>query len=201
MGVLRYPSGCWTQYETNIGYYPNRLSRDATLRDGPGQQFRILDKLDAGQRVGRQSVRNPRRLTKPARRDARNGYAWVYVLQGGRSGWVRSDALVSDPGGWADGPASEDFEVGSAPGVRHAPRRRRKPRFTLGRKASGRRVVSEEDVYLRYAPRSTAFWYLDRGDVVAVKWFGRLYACVEVAASSHTPEGTRGWVPRGALDA
>ncbi len=199
--MLRYPSGCWTQYETNVGYYPNRLSREATLRDGPGEHFRIVQKLDVGQRVGRQSVRNPDRSPKPARRDSRNGYAWVYVLQGGNSGWVRSDVLAPDPGGWADGPANEDFEVGSAPGVRHAPRNRRRPRFTLGRRAAGRRVVRARDVYLRYAARSTAFSYLDSGDVVAVKWLGRSYACVEVVASSHTSPGTRGWVSRNALGA
>ena len=197
--MLRYPSRCFTQYEVNIGYYPNRTTREATLRDGPGEQFRILQRLDAGQRVGRQSVRNPRRRRSPARRDARNRYAWVYVLQGGRSGWVRTDVLGPDPGGWANGPADEDCEIGSAPGVRHAPRRRPRPRFTIGRRVSGRRIVNERNVYLRYAARSTAFTYLDRGDVVALHWRGRSYVCVEVVASAHTPVGTRGWVSSGAL--
>jgi len=199
--MLRYPSGCFTQYEVNIGYYPNRTSREATLRDGPGEQFRILQRLDAGQRVGRQSVRNPQRSSSPPRRDARHRYAWVFVLQGGRSGWVRTDVLAPDPGGWADGPASRDFEVGSAPGVRHAPRRRPRPRFTLGRRASGRRVVDERDLYIRYAARSTPFSYLDRGDVVALHWRGRSYVCVEVVQSAHTPKGTRGWVASAALRA
>ena len=199
--MLGYPKGCFTQYEGNIGYYPNRLSREATLRAGPGEQFRILQRLDAGQRVGRQSVRNPSRSRTPPRRDSRDGYAWVYVLQGGRVGWVRADVLVPDAGGWADGPASADFEVGSAPGVRHAPRRRPRPRFTLGRRATGRRVVDGRDVYLRYAARSAAFSYLDRGDVVALCWQGRHYACVAVVASANTPEGTRGWVASAALRA
>ena len=199
--MLRYPKRCFTQYEVNIGYYPNRISREATLRDGPGEQFRILQRLDAGQRVGRQSVRNPDRSRTPPRRDSRNRYAWVYVLQGGRGGWVRTDVLVPDPGGWADGPASVDFEVGSAPGVRHAPRSRPRPRFTLGRRVSGRRVVDQRDIYLRYAARSTAFSYLDRGDVVALTWRGRHYSCVQVVASAHTPEGTRGWVATAALRA
>ncbi len=199
--MLRYPSGCFTQYEVNIGYYPNHISREATLRDGPGEQFRILQRLDAGQRVGRQSVRNPRLSRSPARRDSRDRYAWVYVLQGGRSGWVRTDVLVADPGGWADGPASRDFEIGRAPGVRHAPRRRPRPRFTIGRRAGGRRVVDERDVYLRYAARSTPFSYLDRGDVVALHWRGVHYVCVEVVKSAQTPEGTRGWVASSALRA
>ena len=199
--MLRYPDRCFTQYEVNIGYYPNRLSRDATLRAGPGEQFRVLQRLSAGQRVGRQSVRNPQRSSTPPRRDSRNRYAWVYALEGGRSGWVRADVLVTDPGGWADGPAHADFEVGNAPGVRHAPRRRPRPRFTLGRRTSGRRVVDERDLYLRYAARSTAFGYLDRGDVVALQWRGVAYVCVEVVSSAHSPEGARGWVASGALRA
>lgn len=199
--MLGYPKGCFTQYEVNIGYYPNHISREATLRDGPGEQFRILQRLDAGQRVGRQSVRNLDRSRTPPRRDSRNGYAWVYVLQGGRAGWVRADVLVADPGGWADGPASADFEIGRAPGVRHAPRRRRRPRFTLGRRGSGRRIIDGRDVYLRYAARSAAFSYLDRGDVVALRWRGRHYACVEVVVSAHSPEGASGWVASAALRA
>jgi len=43
--MLRYPDRCFTQYEVNIGYYPNRVSREATLRDGPGEQFRVLERL------------------------------------------------------------------------------------------------------------------------------------------------------------
>jgi len=197
--MLRYPSGCFTQYETNVGYYPNRTSRAATLRIGPGSGFRVLQTLDPGQRVGRQSVRNPDRSSKPPRRDSRNGYAWVYVLEDGRSGWVAIDVLVPDPGGWADGPASEDFEIGSAPGVRHAPRPRRKPRIAIGRKASGRRVVRAREVYLRYAAQSAPLYYLEHGDVVQLRWSGPKYACVEVVSSSITPEGARGWVSHGAL--
>ena len=184
----------------NIGYYPNHISREATLRDGPGEQFRILQRLDAGQRVGRQSVRNPDRSRTPPRRDSRNRYAWVYVLQGGRGGWVRTDVLVPDPGGWADGPASADFEVGSAPGVRHAPRRRPRPRFTLGppRERPARR--RRRDVYLRYAARSTAFSYLDRGDVVALPGGPplRLRRGRRVRALAR---GARGWVASAALRA
>ncbi len=197
--MLGYPSGCWTQYEVNIGYYPNRVSRAATLRVGPGKQFRILEQLDAGSRVGRQSVRNPDRSRTPPRRDSRNGYAWVYALQGGRSGWVNTDVLQVDPGGWADGPASVDFEVGAMPGVRHAPRRRRKPRFTLGRRASGRRVVDARETYLRYAAQSAPFSYLERGDVVELRWSASNYACVEVISSPNTSKGARGWVPHDAL--
>jgi hypothetical protein len=197
--MLRYPSGCLTQYETNVGYYPNRLSRAATLRSGPGTAFRVLQRLDPGQRVGRQSARNPDRSATPPRRDSRDGYAWVYVLEDGRSGWVSIDVLEADPGGWADGPASGDFEIGDAPGVRHVPRRRRRPRLTLGRGASGRRVVRTQEVYLRYAARSAPFSYLEAGDVVDLRWSGRKYACVEVVSSSTTPEGARGWVSHGAL--
>ena len=197
--MLRYPSGCWTQYEVNIGYYPNQVSRAATLRVGPGAQFRILEQLDAGSRIGRQSARNPGRSSRPPRRDSRNGYVWVYVAAGGRSGWVSADVLAPDPGGWADGPASVDFEVGDAPGVRHAPRRRRRPRLRLGRRAAGRRVVDARDVYLRYAAQSAPFAYAERGDVVELRWSASGYACVEVISSATASQGARGWLPVDAL--
>ena len=146
-------------------------------------------------------MRNPQRSSTPPRRDSRNRYAWVYALEGGRSGWVRADVLVTDPGGWADGPAHADFEVGAAPGVRHAPRRRPRPRFTIGRRGSGRRVVDERDLYLRYAARSTAF-SLPRSRRRRRAAVARVnYACVEVIASAHAPEGARGWVASGALRA
>lgn len=197
--MLQYPDGCWTQYESNVGYYPNRLSRAATLRRGPGPAFEIRQRLDAGQRVGRQSVRNPDASARPPRRDSRDGCAWVYVLEDGRSGWVSIDVLEPDPGGWADGPASVDFEIGDAPGVRHAPRPRRRPRFAIGRKTSGRRTVRAEEAYLRYAARSAPFSFLERGDAVELRWSGLRYACVEVVSSSATPEGARGWIAHRAL--
>src|ERR1044072_1460844 len=95
-----YPRGCRTQSQVNIGYYPRHITRDANLRFGPGTQFAARQRLLTGQRVGRQSVPNPRFRAKPAPRPSRAGYVWVYVLKGGRSGWVDAAVLDADPGGW-----------------------------------------------------------------------------------------------------
>lgn len=140
-------------------------------------------------------MRNPGLHADPEPRPTRGGFAWVYVLEGGRSGWVDATVLAADPGGWADGPASADFEVGGAPGVRHAPTRRRAPRLRLGLRVTGRREIASEQVYLRYAAHSAPFEYLLRGDVVERRWrHPRGYVCVKVISSSSAPEGAIGWV-------
>jgi hypothetical protein len=190
-----YPRGCRTQNEVNIGYHPRRISRDANLRFGPGPGFPLRQRLLTGQRIGRQSVLNAGGHSNPGARPARGGYVWVYVLKGGRSGWVDADVVAADPGGWADGPESVDFEIGSAPGVRHAPTPKRRPRLRLGWRISGRREIKSEQVYLRYAAHSTPFEYLMRGDVVERRWrHPRGYVCVKVVSSKTAPEGTVGWV-------
>ena len=124
------------------------------------------------------------------------------MLQGGRSGWVRADVLVARSRRL--GRRSGARRLRGRQRARRAPRAappRRARASRIGRRASGRRVVDERDVYLRYAARSTAFSYLDRGDVVALHWRGVTYVCVEVVASAHAPEGARGWVASGALRA
>jgi hypothetical protein len=194
-GSKPYPQGCRTQHEVNIGYHPRHVDRDANLRFGPGPDFPLRQRLLTGQRVGRQSVLNPHFSAEPQPRPARNGYVWVYVHKGGRSGWVDADVLDADPGGWADGPAGVDFEVGSAPGVPHAPNRTGPPRFRLGLRTSGRREIGSSQVYLRYAAHSTPFEYLVQGDVVERRWrHPRGYVCVQVISSKTAPEGAVGWV-------
>jgi hypothetical protein len=124
------------------------------------------------------------------------------VLEGGRSGWVDAEVLTADAGGWADGPESVDFEIGSAPGVRHAPRRKPRTRFRVGWRAGGRRTVASEQAYMRYAAHSTPFEYLMAGDVVERRWrHPRGYVCVKVISSRTAPEGTVGWVVGSALRA
>jgi hypothetical protein len=192
--VKPYP-GCHTQFQSNVGWYPCRLVRDTPMKVGPGPDFHPKRVLRAGSRVGRQSVRNPDARPDPEMRGARNGYAWCYALNGGDAGWLPEDALQADPGGWADGPASVDFEIGTAGKVRHEPRRKILPRFRLGSVRTGERVVHAEEVYLRYAPHGTAFHYLLDGDRVQARWrHPRGYMCVEVLESRTVPAGVRGWV-------
>jgi hypothetical protein len=190
-----YPQGCRTQRQVNIGYYAMHVTRDANLRFGPGRGFPSRQRLLTGQRVGRQSEPNPGASARPQPRSARAGFVWVYVLKGGRSGWVDAGVLAPDSGGWADGPESVDFEVGGAPGVAHAPKRRPAPRVRLGWRVTGRRVIEAEQVYLRYAAHSTPFEYLMRGDVIERRWrHPRGYVCVKVVSSQTAPEGAVGWV-------
>lgn len=113
-----------------------------------------------------------------------------------KSGWMRLGDLTADPA-FADlarGPAGEDFD-------------RRHPQAGGGhcdgrplsgvRSTSGSVEVTARDLYLRYAPRSTAFAYLVEGDQVrrlvrwhaAPAWFG-----VEVRRARWTSRGSRGWV-------
>jgi hypothetical protein len=190
-----YPRGCRTQDQVNIGYHPMHVTRDANLRFGPGREFQARQPLLTGQRVGRQSVRNPHFRADPEPRPARNGFVWVYVLKGGRSGWVDAAVLAHDPGGWADGPESLDFEIGDAPGVRHTPRPKHHPRVRLGVRVTGRREIASDEVYLRYAAHSAPFDYLLRGDVVERRWrHPRGYVCVKVLSSATALEGAIGWL-------
>jgi hypothetical protein len=195
-----YPRGCQTQDQVNIGYYPMRVTRDANLRFGASREHPARQRLLTGQRVGRQSEPNPSGHARPGPRPRRGGFVWVYVLKGGRSGWVDASVIAPDAGGWADGPESVDFEVGGAPGVRHAPRRKRRRRVRIGWRASGRRHVNAEQAYLRYAAHSTPFEYLMRGDVVERRWrHPRGYVCVVVISSRTAREGAIGWVVGSAL--
>ena len=104
--------------------------------------------------------------------------------------------LDADPGGWADGPAGVDFEIGSAPGVRHAPTPEAAPaRASRLCAPPGAARSASEQVYLRYAAHSTPFEYLMRGDVVECRWrHPRGYVCVLVISSKTAPEGAVGWL-------
>jgi hypothetical protein len=190
-----YPSGCYTQAASNVGWYPCRLTGDTNLFVGPDEAFHAKRVLRAGMHVGRQSVRNPDARADPPMRGGRDGFAWVYVRKGGDAGWVPERLLESDAGGWAHGPAGVDFEVSTTGDVAHAPRVKKQPRFRLGWPASGERIVQGRDVYLRFAPHGTAFHYLQDGDRVTRRWrHPRGYVCVRVIESQTVPTGTTGWV-------
>src|SRR4051812_29946731 len=123
--------------------------------------------LGAGQHFGRQSTRNPRGLDRPPLRPAVNAFVWGYCLAPAtrKSGWMALADLRADPDTErrACGPAGADFD-------------RRDPSSCGGhgdghpvdgvRVVAGDAVVVAREVYLRYAPGSTAFRYLVRGDLV-----------------------------------
>lgn len=190
--------GCHTTHEVNVGWYGYEAEVLCTVRTAPRSDAPVKHVINAGQRVGVQSTRNPRALDDPPPRAAVNGYVWCYVLSGGHTGWVRQAALrPSGWGPWARGPAGVDFHVGYDEGKRGANTSCR----GVVVKGNKRRVVRVEDVYLRYAPKSTAFWYLHRSDIVNAHFHHiKGWTCVEVVRSSAgAPAGTRGWVQISSL--
>ena len=205
------PRGLFGPDQVDVAYEPWRALRATALRLGPSRDAPAVladdgepVRLAGGQHLGRQSTRNPGCAESPPLRGAVAGFAWGYCLRPvtRKSGWMaladlERDIALPEP---ACGPAGADFD-------------RRMPdscgghcdgRPLMGvRAASGRDRVTARELYLRYAPRSTAFRYLVRGDVVrrlalwsaeGVQWVG-----VEVVSARWTPRGARGWVIGRAL--
>jgi hypothetical protein len=198
--MLRYPERCFTSYEVNIGYYAMRTTVACAMLYGSDDRAPVKDHLVAGQRVGLQSVRNPNFLARPEPRNARNGYVWCFALAGGESGWVPQSCLRPDDPHeepWADGPASADFEVGLG-----YPKAKRRPRFMMSwkPKTSPHRIVTADNVYIRYSVRGTAFDFLLRGERVEIRHVHPMgFVCVKVTEARFCPEGTIGWVQLAAL--
>lgn len=190
--------GCWSQEDVNIGWYGYITSVATQIRTGWGGG-NVKANIAAGKRVGLQSVRNPSGGRSPAPRGAKGGWFWVYMVDGGHTGWIPGLALkpAPHPGAWATGPAGLDMHVGrsgsgySGPGATGCG----------GQKLNGAvRTVGDSDAYLRYAPHSTAFYYLHAGDKVREFYRSPLrYRCVEVVSGKWCPRGTRGWVLEKAI--
>jgi hypothetical protein len=151
------------------------VARGAVDRAGLGPSVRAPAVLaDSGepveladQHLGRQTTLNPGCLDAPPLRAAVDGFVWGYCMPpvARKSGWMRLSDLKRDPAfeQLACRPAGADFD-------------RRPPRLCGGhcdgrpltgvQAATGTAVVTAREVYLRYAPGSTAFRYLVRGDAV-----------------------------------
>ena len=189
----------------DVAYEPWRALRRTALRIGPDARAPHVFAdggepvvLDAGSHYGRQTTRNPRCLDRPPLRPAIGGFVWGYCMPPAvrKSGWMALADLARDRAcpKLACGPAGADFD-------------RRRPQACGGhcdgqpltgvQPASGPAVVEVRDLYLRYAPRSTAFRYLVDDDRVrllarwhtAPGWFG-----VEVVRARWASLGERGWV-------
>lgn len=190
--------GCCTAHEVNVGWFGYEAIAECRVRTAPRPDGPVKAVVRAHQRVGVQSTRNPDALVDPPQRNSVNGYVWGYVLAGGNTGWIAQNMLTpSGWGPWARGPAGVDFHVG------YDPARRGSDTSCRGVvvKEPKRRVVKSQDVYLRYAPKSTAFWYLHEGDVVLANFHHiKGWTCVEVVRSSaDVPVGTKGWVQISSL--
>ena len=198
--------GCFRGDEVNIGYRPYRTIRDTALRSGPGAEFAVVVALDAGQGLGRQTVRNPDHLDLPPDRPAATGtdgrpWIWVYARRHGGSGWIPladTEPTTSPPGRPCRGPAGFDFEPGVMPS-KHG------PHTTCGSRAVGpakwrRRRIGVPSAYLRWSPDGTAWNYLHSGDAVEVRCHGpRAFAGVTVIASRTVDPGESGWIEESAL--
>ncbi|HEY5143953.1 MAG TPA: hypothetical protein VII98_10670 [Solirubrobacteraceae bacterium] len=202
------PAGLFGPDRVDVAYEPWRAVRPAALHVGPDIQSPLVlaeggepVELATGQHLGRQTTRNPACLDRPPLRAAVNGFVWGYCMPPAirKSGWMQLSDVQADPAyeELACGPAGADFD-------------RRRPEgcgghcdgqpLTGARPASGPAEVTARDLYLRYAPHSTAFRYLVAGDQVQLlvawqatdAWFG-----VEVRRAQWTPARVRGWVLAG----
>jgi hypothetical protein len=207
------PRGLYGADQVDVAYEPWLAVAPALLLLGPDAQAPVvladdgsIVELAAGQHFGRQSTRNPGCLDRPPLRPSVAGFVWGYCMPPAtrKSGWMRLADLEADPhvARRACGPAGADFdrrEPGSCGG--HCDGRP----VTAFAPASGDAIVAARDLYLRYAPGSTAFRYLVRGDRVRrlvnargdhAGWTG-----VEVRNARWASAGTRGWLLYSALAA
>jgi hypothetical protein len=211
IAAVALPRGLYGADQVDVAYEPWRALGPTVLRLGPYPDAPpvladdgTVVALERGQLFGRQSTRNPGCLDRPPLRAAVMGFAWGYCIPPAtrKSGWMRLADLEFDPLAErrACGPAGADFD-------------RRDPTFCGGHcdgrpvgafaATSGEATIVARDVYLRYAPGSTAFRYLVRGDRVRrlvkgrgdhIGWTG-----VEVRQARWTATGARGWLLESAL--
>jgi hypothetical protein len=203
------PRGLFGTDLVDVAYEPWSAVRTTALRVGPSPRAPAVKsdsgesiELGPGQHLGRQTTRNPKCLDAPPLRAAVDGFVWGYCMPPvtRKSGWMLLAALEPDPEfkGLACGPANADFD-------------RRRPEACGGhcdgrpltdvRRVSGSARISARDVYLRWAPGSTAFRYLVRGDEVRrlvqtanARWIG-----VEVRTARWARHRGRGWLLSSAL--
>ncbi len=191
-----------------------------------------------GRHIAQQSVREHESgdcLPAPMREPI-NGFVWGYPaddVPSNKSGWIpvevdgrtyakEAPKYQARPGhdGYVCGPASKDFDCRSTKSLRACDhddcggpplgdlRCRTKPMRRRVREAVSRRASNFEDFYLRLSFNSTAFGWLEPGDVVDelcrrnAPSYGRCcvdWSFVEVVRSDAMPVGTRGWILESGL--
>ena len=201
------PARIYGPDQVDVAYEPWIAREETALRVGPGPNAPIVLADDGrecvmrpGDRLGRQSTRNPGCARRPPLRPAVDGYVWGYLIRRGypaKSGWARLAFLDRDPDyRLICGPAGADFD-------------RRFPDDCEGRcdgrrirsvaTRTGRRVVAAREAYLRLSPRGSAFRYLVPGDAVRRLAAWQDFTAVEVLDGRWTPRRARGWVISSAL--
>ena len=191
-----------------------------------------------GAHFARQSDREAPNCASPPMREAVDGWIWGYPgndVRSKKSGWIplevdgkvysREDLKWQDQAkndGFLCGPARKDFDCRDAVASQRACghddcggpplddiRCRATPLRRRVRKPVSRMASNFEDYYLRLSFNSTAFGWLESGDVVdelcrrsapsyavcCVEW-----SFVEIVRSDALPTGTRGWMLETGLD-
>jgi hypothetical protein len=197
----------------NVGYYPFKIKPGVATHLYTCDD-RFIQDLNPGDGFAVQSTRNPSCSDNPPLRPDLAGFVFGYSRGSSKSGWVPASALewTGYAGGTcADGPASADFEVAHDPydgcaatvcsGGFHTCAAANGPNDGSGdcggKTMNVSRTVKSDDMYLRYAPLSTAVRYLHKGDVVKVLYDNlKGWSFVEVTGTTCpvlTPNGSRGW--------
>jgi hypothetical protein len=207
------PRGLYGTDQVDIAYEPWKALAPTVLHLGPDPEAPavLADNggvvaLESGQHLGRQTTRNPRCLDTPPLRPAVAGFVWGYCIPPAtpKSGWMRLADLEPDPRAepLACGPAGADFDRRDSTSCGGHCDGRPVSAFTA---TSAEATIAARDVYLRYAPGSTAFRYLVRGDRVRRLVNGRGddagWTGVEVRRARWTSTGARGWLLVRALSA
>ena len=196
----------------NVGYYPFKVKAGVSSHLYTCDN-RTIETLDAGQGFALQSTRNPSCSDNPPIRPELNGFVFGYARGSATSGWIpAADIEFAGYGGGncADGPASADFEVAKNPhdGCKALVCSGNQTCASTngpndgandcgGKTMNVTKTVSATDMYLRYAPLSTAVRYLHKGDQVKVLYDNlKGWSFVEVSGTTCpvlTPNGVRGW--------
>jgi hypothetical protein len=206
-------SDAYVANAVNIGYYPFRIKAGYATHLYTCDN-RAIEDLSPGQGFAAQSTRNPSCSDNPPLRPSLNGFVFGYARGTMTSGWVPADALEFagyDGGPCTDGPSNEDFEVAHNPydgcaalvcdGTQSCAAANDPNAGTSdcgGHTTNVTRTVSATDLYLRYAPGSTALRYLHQGDQVQVLYDNQQgWFFIQVTATTCpalSPDGSRGWL-------
>lgn len=154
-------------HEVNCGFRPYVATEPTAIRSKRGTGL-LITTVRANEGIALYSVRNPRAIHTPAPRPAVKGcdghdYVYCYKRAGSLTGWIRKSLVKPDLNAAskppADGPASEDFEIGRQPCTRNKP-------SGCGKKSLKRPVmrVIADTVHGRYSPRGTSVHILHTGD-------------------------------------
>lgn len=206
---------CFDQDESDVCYSAWIANIRVPLRYAPtGSAPVVRDTfLEPGQHFCRQSVNQTAMENDPActrnlePRPSQNGYLWGYKNAGGVEGWAFRDAMspdasyVGEGNGGCCGPATGE---GGAVGYRCGEEFRNivcegRVECAGDQSCAASSVSGIEGLngrtFLRYAPQSSAFYYLEQGDSVELLCQCGAYTCVSTRSSEYgIPFGTRGWI-------